>query len=88
MNTQSIKGRRVESVADVTQPGDFCFGKDRRDMFMILPGDTVAARIRLCGPTHPFWTWDGNEDKPTLHPSLDLPGVWHGWLQAGEFKSV
>ncbi|MDY6979357.1 MAG: DUF6527 family protein [Pseudomonadota bacterium] len=34
------------------------------------------------------WQWDGNREKPTLSPSLHLPGHWHGYLRGGEFKSV
>ena len=47
---------------------------------------------------HPSWTWDGNHTAPTLTPSLLISDryykdpkrreVWHGFLQAGVFKSV
>ena len=30
------------------------------------------------------WNWDGDEDKPTLSPSLGMGGQWHGWVRAGE----
>jgi len=30
------------------------------------------------------WSWDGNEDKPTLTPSLHAVGLWHGWVRNGE----
>lgn len=30
------------------------------------------------------WSWDGNEDSPTLTPSLHAVGVWHGWVKNGE----
>ena len=33
------------------------------------------------------WDFDGNEDAPTLHPSINHVGCWHGWLRAGEFVS-
>ena len=29
------------------------------------------------------WSWDGNESKPTLSPSLHAVGEWHGWVQGG-----
>lgn len=35
----------------------------------------------------PSWTWDGNREKPTLHPSAHHVGHWHGWLQGGVWKS-
>ena len=27
--------------------------------------------------------WDGNEEKPTLQPSIHIPGGWHGWVKEG-----
>ena len=30
------------------------------------------------------WGWDGNEDKPTLTPSLHAVGIWHGWVLKGQ----
>lgn len=40
----------------------------------------------------PMWTWDGNEEAPTLKPSIvhavERGGCgWHGWLTAGEFHT-
>ena len=29
------------------------------------------------------WSWDGNEDAPTLNPSLHWVGAWHGWCRDG-----
>lgn len=42
------------------------------------------------------WGWDGNKDRPTLHPSINCQAVypdgtpasgcgWHGHIAAGEF---
>lgn len=31
------------------------------------------------------WEFDGNLDAPTLQPSINHVGCWHGWLRAGEF---
>ena len=36
------------------------------------------------------WEWDGNEESPTLTPSVynsGLPYKWHGFLTAGEWRS-
>lgn len=30
------------------------------------------------------WSWNGNEDAPTLSPSLHAVEIWHGWVKAGE----
>ena len=34
-------------------------------------------------PNGDQWSWDGNEDEPTLTPVLHLTGGWHGWVQGG-----
>lgn len=33
--------------------------------------------------TGQWWGWDGNEDKPTLTPSLHCIGIWHGFITNG-----
>ena len=39
------------------------------------------------------WRWDGNRDRPTLWPSVrpmtpEGEEVWHGYIDAGEFREV
>lgn len=29
------------------------------------------------------WTLSGTEERPTLHPSVDAAGIWHGFLVDG-----
>lgn len=43
--------------------------------------------VRSGAPAHPSWKWDGNEDKPTLKPSVHQVGGWHGWITAGRMVS-
>jgi hypothetical protein len=41
-------------------------------------------------PDERGWQWDGNEDAPTLTPSVlqsGMPCKWHGFLTAGEWKA-
>jgi hypothetical protein len=33
------------------------------------------------------WLLTGDRMKPTLHPSLHVPGRWHGWLRDGRLVS-
>jgi hypothetical protein len=33
------------------------------------------------------WGWDGNLDAPTITPSIHHPGIWHGYMTAGQLKS-
>lgn len=37
---------------------------------------------------HPTWKWNGDEEKPTLEPSIDNRDNWHGWLQEGVWKQA
>jgi len=35
-----------------------------------------------------IWHWDGNREAPTLTPSINVIGYWHGWLQAGKLVTA
>lgn len=35
----------------------------------------------------PSWTWNGSVEDPTLHPSVNHIGHWHGWLRNGMWES-
>ena len=49
-----------------------------------LPG-LVRIPISLAGGQNPpTWKWDGNKEAPTLEPSIDVIGIWHGWLRSGK----
>lgn len=34
------------------------------------------------------WWWDGNREKPTVKESVHVPGMWHGYITAGEIQTV
>ena len=34
------------------------------------------------------WSWDGDEDAPTLSPSLHAVGLWHGWVKKGHLHEA
>lgn len=36
----------------------------------------------------PSWEWNGSKDRPTLSPSVNHTGHWHGWLRDGVWTSV
>lgn len=95
MNTDScdmIRKPNDEAALD-GEPGSFCIEvmpSGQRVMWHVLP-DGSAGMLRLRpivgGVDHPSWVWDGNEDKPTLVPSVHLPGRWHGWFRNGRMVS-
>ncbi len=35
----------------------------------------------------PSWNWNGSLEAPTLSPSVNHVGHWHGWLADGVWKS-
>ena len=85
-----------------TEPGDFAWDFDMSDyadrkttskthfLYVHLPGETNWGAIEVCEGVpggDRVWGWDGNEDKPTLTPSIHHVGVWHGFLRAGRLES-
>jgi hypothetical protein len=103
MNTQSVPLRRIKvplTEHQQTQPGDFAWSFDSpilgdRDsathyIYLHLPGESSwsAIQVQKGGTGGPrVWGWDGNEDQPTLTPSILVHGVWHGYCRAGQLVS-
>lgn len=96
MNKDNVDLRRVPNPLPdgfETKPGDFSWSEEidgHRTLYVCLPSDTRmdAIRVQRGNPGGPrVWGWDGNEDKPTLTPSIDWPGHWHGHLNAGRLES-
>lgn len=63
----------------------------QRRFWFVCPGPCksiapIALRPVIDGSAQ-SWDFDGNTDAPTLSPSINHVGCWHGWLQAGEFTS-
>lgn len=95
MNTDSCEMIRVadEDAVYDGPPGSFfieTLASGQRVMWHKLPdGNVGLLRLRpvVDGDAHPSWQWDGNEEKPTLSPSVHLPGRWHGWFRNGRMES-
>lgn len=76
--------------------GTWSPGRVHRYMWLKLPGGgIVTLPVGLSKPEDgPSWQWDGNEAKPTLHPSVwylknsGRADEWHGWIRAGRMVSV
>lgn len=89
MNTQSIPARKVE-YGELKEPGDFCYSDKFDYLYIILPGSSHpdAIQIQRGAPGGPrVWGWDGAIEQPTIYPSIDAPGLWHGWLRNGQLIS-
>ncbi len=90
-----VTARKVEDFSALEQPGDYYFNRK----------DDIIDRITFkcsCGcrritdlpialvKAHKAWEWNGNEDLPTITPSIrQMSGCkWHGFLTAGVFKGA
>jgi hypothetical protein len=83
------------------KPGDFAWDFDSEKLggkqgaqtafiYLCLPGEknlTAVEVTRGAPGGNRVWGWDGNEDKPTLTPSIHAVGSWHGYLRAGRLCS-
>lgn len=89
MNTETIPTRNVQS-GEIEKPGDFKFSDERDYIYIALPGmrHPDALQIQKGAPGGDrVWGWDGNEESPTLTPSIHDVGNWHGYLKAGLLES-
>jgi len=89
VNTESVQCRKVAFGTGMEKPGDFCFDESRTTLYVWYPEtsapDAIAiSRSPSCDSR--VWLWDGNEDAPSLYPSLGS-WTWHGWLNAGKLTS-
>lgn len=99
MNTANYTCQRQPDGESCTKIGDFVFSEERDCLYIVLPhasgkpaldstGRAALDAIPLSRGQGPrAWRWDGNEDRPTLMPSINWIGHWHGWLTAGELRS-
>lgn len=108
---ESCSVRRVEpDYANLEQPGDFYLRQeaDNKEVYRItiwLPGltrfhGTISILISQT-KSEGVWKWDGNQNKPTLSPSIKtectIPGetpdknktveIWHGYMRNGRLES-
>lgn len=75
-----------------SKPGEFEFVEDRgqRRMWFVCPGCSVIGAIAIrpvVDGSSASWDWDLNVETPTLVPSINHVGCWHGWLTNGQFVS-
>jgi Family of unknown function (DUF6527) len=88
---RNAKARLVFAFSELQIPGDFFYEFDRhgaalRICYSCPCGCGVftalqIARVKL----DRSWKWNGNIPKPTLEPSINHVGHWHGYLKDGEF---
>lgn len=95
-NRDSCDCRRVPNplpAEHITRPGDFSWDSEadgKRYLYLCLPGSThmEAIKVKRGAPGgNRVWGWDGNEETPTIEPSIHAVGSWHGYLRAGRLVS-
>jgi hypothetical protein len=86
-----------DQVRNAVQAGEFEISKDestgQRWFWFKCPGpcrsvSAIALRPVVVPGSRPSWEFDGNEDAPTLTPSINHVGCWHGWLRSRVFSSA
>lgn len=91
INFQAVRVRNSEEAMEQGF-GAFFFLNDYTTLWAVMPNKRhhpTLVRFNIGDQNKtPFWEWNGNKDKPTLHPSLHWPGHWHGYLKDGMFESV
>ncbi len=88
MNADNLTARKVP-YGKMEKTGDFCFSPELDCLYIMLPGVNYADALHIQKGEpggERVWGWDGNEEKPTLKPSIDNH-TWHGYLTVGELKS-
>ena len=85
-------GRLKRMPSQLQQVGDFHWDlrDGRRQLVCAIPCDEnpkgwiySAWSIDYRNTSGAQWAWDGDEDCPTLVPSVHAVGEWHGWIQKG-----
>lgn len=94
---QWFESDNPNQVVSQASPGDFDYltlQGSQRQLWVRCPGKCGTLQALVLRPVvkptpeHPSWEFSGTENQPTLHPSYDHPGCWHGWLTDGVFSSV
>lgn len=94
---QPIAMHRVVEYSGVEKAGDFYWylpaGSNDRYLAFAVPSKTETNPDHYLFQNLPVqqgqnisgwcWGWNGNEDKPTLTPSVHAIGHWHGWVCDG-----
>lgn len=90
-----VQMKRVEREGDIDNAGEFAW--ELRDgvryLSVALPRPSVSeptGYLMNCLPVAKgdnvpgvHWGWDGDEEQPTLTPSVHCTGHWHGWIRRG-----
>lgn len=92
---EPISMQRVTDEGEIDARGQFAWKFEGDARYLVFaepnartgnPESYMLAAIPVrqeLNETGKHWGWDGNEDKPTLTPSVHSIGHWHGWVRDG-----
>jgi len=95
-----VKATKVEDAYKSDIPGAFNFRKVEGEDFWgyirfkcpcgcgSFSSLSVGLNTKPSNAGHATWQWDGNEETPTLQPSIHHIDHWHGWLENGIFRDA
>lgn len=90
----TVKANKVSTFAELKIPGDLFWHESptiKQGIYVCPCGCGSIHSFIVKGIKEPIWTWNGDESKPTITPSLHhLAGCtcgWHGTLTDGVFCS-
>ncbi len=89
--TKIFKGMTDDGKCPDLAPGSAQWtveGQYSRSLIFICPCGCSKVRIVPVKGDRK-WNWDGNQELPTLTPSILIMGEcgWHGFLTAGEWRT-
>jgi hypothetical protein len=90
---EGSKRSSLESLRSGSHPGDWFNDLENGEMWIHIPGDGPLPWPYVKPlDSGACWHWDGNEERPSLTPSLHLKAggetIWHGWFREGRLESV
>ena len=82
--------------------GDWCFFDNKESLYIGIRyprkeeeifgdearGEIVSIPICEGEKLTNSWLWNGNKELPTITPSINVIGLWHGFLTDGKLITV
>lgn len=94
---QWFESDNPNQIVRQASPGDFDYlmlADGQRQLWIRCPGNCGQIHALTLRPVlnpaflKPSWDKIDSDEAPTLFPSYDHPGCWHGWLKNGVFTLV
>lgn len=87
--------KRVADKDDVDHVGEFAWSEEEGKQYIMIalprpkpeyPDGYIMNYLPVSSAGNipgVHWGWDGNIEAPTLTPSINCIGHWHGWVRNG-----